>query len=62
MRNITKKEVIFVLEGILRVAAFSAVKNRPLHIPPANTAYDSVPPAEQSQGYNGSAVAHFHEK
>ncbi|UZJ55962.1 hypothetical protein CBS101457_005282 [Exobasidium rhododendri] len=48
--------------GILRVAAFSAVKNRPLHIPPANAANDSVPPAEQGQGYNGSAIAHFHEK
>lgn len=48
--------------GILRVAAFSAKKNRPLHIPPANAKNDSKPPAEQAEGYNGSAVAHFHEK
>lgn len=48
--------------GILRVAAFSAKKNRPLHIPPANAQNDSKPPAEQAEGYNGSAVAHFHEK
>lgn len=48
--------------GILRVAAFSGAKDRPLHIPPANPAQDSVPPAEQGEGYNGSAVAHFHSK
>ncbi|PWN38317.1 uncharacterized protein FA14DRAFT_167079 [Meira miltonrushii] len=48
--------------GIMRVAAFSAKKNRPLHIPPANAQNDSKPPAEQAEGYNGSAVAHFHEK
>lgn len=48
--------------GILRVAAFSAVKGRPLHIPPANAANDSAPPAEQASGYNSSAVAHFHAK
>lgn len=48
--------------GILRCAAFSAVKNRPLHVPPANPAMDSRPPAEQGEGYNGSCVAHFHEK
>lgn len=50
------------LTGILRVAAFSGAKDRPLHIPPANPAQDSVPPAEQGEGYNGSAVAHFHSK
>lgn len=50
------------LTGILRVAAFSAAKSRPLHIPPANPANDSVPPAEQGQGYNASAIAHFHTK
>lgn len=44
------------------MAAFSAVKNRPLHIPPANAANDSVPPAEQGEGYNDSAIAHFHAK
>lgn len=48
--------------GILRVAAFSAVKNRPLHIPPENATQDSVPPAEQGEGYNNSAIAHFHQK
>lgn len=48
--------------GILRMAAFSAKKNRPLHIPPANPQNDSKPPAEQAEGYNGSAIAHFHEK
>jgi len=48
--------------GILRCAAFSAIKNRPLHIPPANPEGDSRPPAEQGEGYNGSCIAHFHEK
>lgn len=48
--------------GILRAAAYSAVKGGPLHIPPNNPANDSVPPAEQSQGYNGSTIAHFHDK
>ncbi|KAK0535600.1 hypothetical protein OC834_001465 [Tilletia horrida] len=48
--------------GILRCAAFSAIKNRPLHIPPANPQGDSRPPAEQGEGYNGSCIAHFHEK
>ncbi|PWN40197.1 hypothetical protein IE81DRAFT_293781 [Ceraceosorus guamensis] len=48
--------------GILRVAAFSGAKDRPLHIPPANPAGDSVPPAEQGEGYNSSAIAHFHDK
>ncbi|PWN53226.1 hypothetical protein IE53DRAFT_384289 [Violaceomyces palustris] len=48
--------------GILRCAAFSAIKNRPLHIPPANPQGDSIPPAEQAPGYNESAIAHFHEK
>lgn len=38
------------------------MKNRPLYIPPNNPQMDSVPPAEQSEGYNGSAIAHFHEK
>ncbi|PWN98000.1 hypothetical protein FA09DRAFT_330158 [Tilletiopsis washingtonensis] len=48
--------------GIMRVSAFSAARQRPLYIPPANAEGDSVPPAEQGEGYNGSAVAHFHEK
>ncbi|CAD6918758.1 unnamed protein product [Tilletia controversa] len=48
--------------GVLRCAAFSAIKNRPLHIPPANPEGDSRPPAEQGEGYNGSCIAHFHEK
>lgn len=48
--------------GILRAAAYSAVKGGPLHIPPNNPANDSVPPAEQAQGYNGSTIAHFHDK
>lgn len=48
--------------GILRCAAFSAIKGRPLFIPPNNPENDSVPPAEQAEGYNGSAIAHFHEK
>ncbi|KAE8254329.1 hypothetical protein A4X13_0g3453 [Tilletia indica] len=48
--------------GVLRCAAFSAIKNRPLHIPPANMQGDSRPPAEQGEGYNGSCIAHFHEK
>ncbi|KAK0548338.1 hypothetical protein OC846_004524 [Tilletia horrida] len=48
--------------GILRCAAFSAVKMRPLHVPPANPEGNSRPPAEQGEGYNGSCIAHFHEK
>lgn len=48
--------------GIMRVAAYSAAKSRPLHIPPANAQNDPVPPAEQAEGYNDSAVAHFHTK
>ncbi|GAC97572.1 hypothetical protein PHSY_005158 [Pseudozyma hubeiensis SY62] len=48
--------------GILRCAAYSAKINRPLYIPPNNPQNDPVPPAEQSEGYNGSAVAHFYEK
>lgn len=48
--------------GIMRCAAFSAARSRPLYIPPANPEGDSAPPAEQAEGYNGSAVAHFHEK
>ncbi|EPQ27482.1 uncharacterized protein PFL1_05020 [Pseudozyma flocculosa PF-1] len=48
--------------GIMRCAAFSAVKMRPLYVPPNNAQMDSRPPAEQGEGYNGSAVAHFHEK
>jgi len=48
--------------GILRCAAFSAIKDRPLFIPPNNPENDSIPPAEQAQGYNGSCIAHFHEK
>ncbi|KAN0065764.1 hypothetical protein ACQY0O_000894 [Thecaphora frezii] len=48
--------------GIMRCAAFSAVKMRPLYVPPNNPQMDSRPPAEQSEGYNGSAIAHFHEK
>lgn len=48
--------------GILRCAAYSSHVNRPLYIPPSNPEMDSVPPAKQAEGYNGSAVAHFHEK
>lgn len=48
--------------GIMRVAAYSAAMNRPLHIPPSNARNDPVPPAEQAFGYNGSAVAHFYDK
>lgn len=48
--------------GIMRCSAFSCVKSRPLYIPPHNAHMDPVPPAEQAQGYNGSAVAHFYEK
>ncbi|PWY99587.1 hypothetical protein BCV70DRAFT_200521 [Testicularia cyperi] len=48
--------------GILRCAAYSGIANRPLYIPPNNPAGDSRPPAEQGQGYNGSAIAHFYEK
>lgn len=48
--------------GILRCAAYSAKINRPLYIPPSNPDDDPVPPAEQAEGYNGSAVAHFYEK
>lgn len=48
--------------GIMRCSAFSCVKSRPLYIPPHNAQMDPVPPAEQAQGYNGSAVAHFYEK
>lgn len=48
--------------GILRVAAYSGIKNRPLHIPPANAKNDSKPPAEQGTSYNNSAIAHFHAK
>lgn len=67
MRSDRKQIIVYDLiinrrQGILRVAAYSAVKSRPLHIPPANAENDSVPPAEQGQGYNGSAIAHFHSK
>ncbi|SNX87298.1 uncharacterized protein MEPE_06008 [Melanopsichium pennsylvanicum] len=48
--------------GIFRCAAFSTNVNRPLYVPPNNPAMDPVPPAEQGEGYNGSAVAHFYEK
>lgn len=48
--------------GIMRCSAFSCVKSRPLYIPPNNPQMDPVPPAQQAQGYNGSAIAHFYEK
>lgn len=48
--------------GILRCAAYSCKVNRPLYIPPNNPKMDPVPPAEQAEGYNGSAVGHFYEK
>lgn len=48
--------------GIMRCAAYSAKVSRPLYIPPNNPAMDPVPPAEQAEGYNGSAVGHFYEK
>ena len=48
--------------GILRCAAYSCKVNRPLYIPPNNAKMDPVPPAEQAEGYNGSAVGHFYEK
>ncbi|SJX63221.1 uncharacterized protein SRS1_14045 [Sporisorium reilianum f. sp. reilianum] len=48
--------------GVMRCAAYSATVNRPLYIPPANARMDPVPPAEQAEGYNGSAVGHFYEK
>lgn len=48
--------------GVMRCAAYSAKINRPLYIPPCNPSMDPVPPAEQAEGYNGSAVAHFYEK
>ncbi|CAO1625730.1 unnamed protein product [Sympodiomycopsis kandeliae] len=48
--------------GTLRTAAYSAVKGQPLHIPPNNPQQDSVPPAEQAEGYNSSCIAHFHDK
>lgn len=48
--------------GIMRCAAYSAKVNRPLYIPPNNPKMDPVPPAEQAEGYNGSAVGHFYEK
>lgn len=48
--------------GIMRCAAYSCKVNRPLYIPPSNPSMDPVPPAEQAEGYNGSAVGHFYEK
>ncbi len=48
--------------GILRCAAFGAVKNRTLHVPPNNAASTSRPPAEQSEGYSATAIAHFYDK
>lgn len=48
--------------GIMRCAAYSSKVNRPLYIPPNNPSMDPVPPAEQAEGYNGSAVGHFYEK
>ncbi|CDW99375.1 hypothetical protein [Sporisorium scitamineum] len=48
--------------GIMRCAAYSCKVNRPLYIPPNNPRMDPVPPAEQAEGYNGSAVGHFYEK
>lgn len=48
--------------GIMRCAAYSCKVNRPLYVPPNNPAMDPVPPAEQAEGYNGSAVGHFYEK
>lgn len=48
--------------GIMRCAAYSTKVNRPLYIPPNNPSMDPVPPAEQAEGYNGSAVGHFYEK
>lgn len=48
--------------GILRCAAFSAVKNRTLHVPPKNAEMTSRPPAEQSEGYSNTAIAHFYDK
>ncbi|SPO24513.1 uncharacterized protein UTRI_03782 [Ustilago trichophora] len=48
--------------GIMRCAAYSSKVNRPLYIPPNNPRMDPVPPAEQAEGYNGSAVGHFYEK
>uniref|UniRef100_V5ETD8 HD/PDEase domain-containing protein n=1 Tax=Kalmanozyma brasiliensis (strain GHG001) TaxID=1365824 RepID=V5ETD8_KALBG len=35
---------------------------RPLYVPPNNPTDNPVPPAEQAEGYNGSAVGHFYEK
>ncbi|KDN40690.1 hypothetical protein K437DRAFT_227229 [Tilletiaria anomala UBC 951] len=48
--------------GILRCAAFSAVKNRTLHVPPKNKEGTSAPPFEQSAGYSDTAIAHFYDK
>lgn len=48
--------------GIMRCAAYSVKVNRPLYIPPNNKQDDPRPPAEQAEGYNGSAVGHFYEK
>ncbi len=48
--------------GIFRVAAYSCKVNRPLYIPPNNAQMDPRPPAEQGEGWNGSAVGHFYEK
>ncbi|CCF52576.1 hypothetical protein NDA11_000225 [Ustilago hordei] len=48
--------------GIMRCAAYSAKVGRTLYVPPANAKMDPNPPAEQGEGWNGSAVGHFYEK